>query len=145
MNIEIHPIGYVETEDSKVPRHWSVSDREGRLVVDEAYAGGLSDVKPGQRIVVIFYFHGSPRFESIYLKQKPPHRDHTIGVFSTCSPIRPNRVGMSVVEVIDIKGNVLRVRGIDMINGTPILDIKPFIGDRMDCPSNDGHRRPGTP
>jgi tRNA-Thr(GGU) m(6)t(6)A37 methyltransferase TsaA len=125
--ISLRFIGRVETGAREVPRHWSRSDVEGRLVIDKKYQNGLTDIKPGQRIVVIFYFHRSPVFSPDFLKQKPPHDTKTKGVFSICSPVRPNPLGLSVLEVLSIKDNQIAVKGIDMIDGTPILDIKPHI------------------
>ena len=119
-----------------MPRSFRVSDVEGTLEIRAAYREGLADVEPGQRIVVIFNFHESPAFTQDLLRQTPPHRRHlssredgSMGVFSICSPVRPNPVGMSIVEVLDVEGTILRVRGLDMKDGTPILDIKPWLGD----------------
>lgn len=126
MKIELEPIGYVRTDIEKVPRHWTVSDAGGDIVVDERYRAGLKDIRAGQRIVVLFYFHQSPRFTPDLLVQKPRERDELSGVFSICSPVRPNPLGMSVVEVLGIEDCVIRIRGLDMLDGTPVLDIKPF-------------------
>ncbi len=129
----MEPIGFVRTDVEKVPRSWRVSDVEGELVMEEAYEEGLADIELGQRIVVIFNFHESPMFSPRLLRQTPPHlRDanRSMGVFSICSPVRPNPVGMSVLEVLGVKGNVIGVRGLDMRDGTPILDIKPYLEDR---------------
>jgi tRNA (adenine37-N6)-methyltransferase len=127
MKIEFEPVGFVKTEVEKVPRHWTVSNAEGQIVVDDKFVAGLKDVKPGQQIVVIFYFHRSPEFTPDFLIQTPPHLNRQMGVFSICSPVRPNPIGMSVLEVARIEGNVIHVRGIDMIDGTPVLDIKPLV------------------
>jgi len=126
MNIDLKPIGFVQTDVEQVPRHWTVSDVEGRLVIDEAYLEGLRDIEVGQRIVVIFHFHQSQPFSSDFLIQKPPNREERMGVFSICSPIRPNPIGMSVLEVLGVEENVIQVKRLDMIHGTPILDIKPY-------------------
>jgi tRNA-Thr(GGU) m(6)t(6)A37 methyltransferase TsaA len=132
VRIEMDPIGFVRTDAGKVPRSWRVSDVEGALVVDEAYKEGLGDIEPGQRIVVIFNFHESPAFSPDLLRQTPPHRrqgrpgvDRSMGIFSICSPVRPNPIGMSMLEVLGVEGNVVHVSGLDMRDGTPILDIKP--------------------
>ena len=135
MSIELKPIGFVRTDATKVPRHWSVSDVEGMLIIDEEYLEGLKDIEPGQRIVVIFNFHQSPEFASRFLRQTPPHRGKDMGVFSTCSPIRPNPIGMSVLEVLGVEGATIRVKRLDMLEGTPILDIKPYIEDKRDPPA----------
>lgn len=145
MGVEMEAIGFVHTDTVKVPRHWSVSDVEGTLVVDKKYLQGLRDIKPGQRIVVIFHFHRSPKFTSQFLTQTPPHRGKKLGIFSICSPIRPNPIGMSVLGVLDVNGNAIGVKGLDMEDGTPILDIKPHIEDRYSCPSFEGKRHPTTP
>jgi tRNA-Thr(GGU) m(6)t(6)A37 methyltransferase TsaA len=98
----------------------------GRLIIDEIYREGLRDIEAGQRIVVIFHFHQSPPFSADLLVQKPPNREEKMGVFSICSPIRPNPIGMSVLEVLGVEENVIQVKRLDMIDGTPILDIKPY-------------------
>ncbi len=141
----MEPIGFVQTDAEKIPRHWSVSDVEGTLVIDEEYLHGLKDIRAGQRIVVIFHFHRSPKFTSQFLSQTPPHRAEQLGVFSICSPIRPNPIGMSVLEVSGREGNVIYVKGLDMVDGTPILDIKPHVEDKRSCPSFEGKRRLTTP
>ena len=127
MKIEMKPIGFVQTDAEKVPRHWTVSDLKGSLVIDEKYIDGLKDIKPGQNIVVIFYFHKCSEFTPQLLIQRPPNRKEKVGVFSICSPIRPNPIGMSVLEVLDIKSNIIYVKGLDMLKGTPVLDIKPHM------------------
>jgi tRNA-Thr(GGU) m(6)t(6)A37 methyltransferase TsaA len=127
MRIEMKPIGFVSTDAESVPRHWSISDVKGTLVIDESYIEGLKDIRAEQRIVVIFQFHKSPEFAPRFLIQKPPHRNRKVGVFSTCSPIRPNPIGMSVLEVVSVQKNRVYVKGLDMLDGTPILDIKPHM------------------
>ena len=145
MSIKMQPIGFVHTDAQHVPRHWTVSDVKGRLVIDERYQQGLKDIAKDQRIVVIFHFHRSPEFTSEFLRQMPPNRKEELGVFSICSPRRPNPIGMSVLKVLEVLGNVIYVQGLDMVDGTPILDIKPYIEDRRSCPSFEGKRRPDTP
>ena len=127
MTIELKPIGFVEHKAASVPRHYSVSTVEGRLVIDPRYQEGLRDIQPGQRLVVLFHFDRSPGFTLDRLRQKPPHVDKKLGVFSICSPIRPNPLGLSVLEVLEVQGNVILAKGLDMLDGTPILDLKPFV------------------
>ena len=142
MSIKMKPIGFVHTNAKKISRHWAVSDVQGTLVIDERYLEGLKDIRAGQRIVVIFYFHRSPEFDASHLTRTPRHRKKPLGVFSICSPVRPNPIGMSILEVLGVKDNVIHVKGLDMLDGTPVLDIKPCILDKHDCPSFDGERRP---
>ena len=127
MDIGLRTIGLVRTDAEKLPRHWSVSDAEGTLAIDEEYLEGLRDIKPGQRIIVIFHFHRSPEFSPELLRQTSGHHGREMGVFSLCSPIRPNPVGMSVLEVLGIRDANIDVRRLDMMDGTPILDIKPHV------------------
>ena len=131
------PIGTAYTEAEKVPRHWTVSDTEGRLVIDEKFTKGLKDIQAGQQIVVLFHFHKSPPFSPEYLIQTPPHKGKEMGVFSICSPKRTNPIGLSVLDVIEINRNIIHVKRIDMINETPILDIKPYVKDEETCPSSE--------
>jgi tRNA-Thr(GGU) m(6)t(6)A37 methyltransferase TsaA len=128
--ILLKPIGWVRTKAARVPRNWWLSDVEGTLEINPALGEGLHDIHPGQRLLVLFHFHQSPAFSPDKLVQKPPHRDRPMGIFSICSPIRPNPIGLSVVEVLEVNGSDLRVRGLDMIDGTPILDLKPDFRER---------------
>lgn len=130
MDIEFKPIGFARVEVAELPRHWNVSDVEGSLVISDEHVEGLGDIEPGERIVVIFNFHQSPRFGPELLRQTPPHTGKLTGIFSICSPVRPNPIGMSVLEVLRVEGGNVRVRGLDMLDGTPILDIKPQIEDK---------------
>ncbi|MFP3946809.1 MAG: tRNA (N6-threonylcarbamoyladenosine(37)-N6)-methyltransferase TrmO [Archaeoglobaceae archaeon] len=127
ISIELRPIGYVRTDAKEVPRHWRMSDVEGELVINEEYKEGMKDIKPGERIVVIFHFHKSPEYKPSFLRQTPPHKDREYGVFSICSPMRPNPIGLSIVEVLEVKDKIIYVKGLDMLDGTPILDIKPDV------------------
>ena len=137
MKIELTPIGFVKTDAEKVPRHWTVSDVEGSIVIDEQYREGIKDIKAGERIVVLFYFHQSPRFTPDLLVQKPRHHNEQLGVFSICSPVRPNPIGMSVVEVLGVDGCIIHIKGLDMIDGTPVLDIKPVTEKENICGPNE--------
>lgn len=120
-------IGYVKTEAESVPRHWTVSQVEGEIIINPEYKEGLRDIKVGDKIIVIFCFHKSPPFTPDKLIQKPPHQDERKGVFSTCSPHRPNPIGLSVLDVLGVHENIIKVKGLDMFDGTPVLDIKPYI------------------
>jgi tRNA-Thr(GGU) m(6)t(6)A37 methyltransferase TsaA len=126
--IELEPIGTVRTETSAVPNSWTISDVKGELVIDKKYIQGIKDIHPGEKIVVIFNFHRSRPFSPEDLAQHPQgdRSRPKKGVFSICSPYRPNPIGMSVLTVTAVRGNIIAVKGLDMIDGTPILDIKPF-------------------
>lgn len=138
MDLVITPIGIIRTSASNIPRHWSLSEVEGTMEINQKYLKGIKDIRCGQKIIVLFYFHKSPKFSEHFLIQTPPHRGKSMGVFSICSPRRPNPIGLSVVKVIDVRNNRIDIRGIDMLDGTPILDIKPYISEKKDCPSYKG-------
>jgi len=127
----LRPIGVVHSpfrvrEDVDPRRNFrpnGFSDIRGELEVDPAYAAGLKDIGGFSHLVVIFAFHKSG---SGHLLVKPPFETRRRGVFSTRSPHRPNPIGMTVVRLLGRRGNVLMVSGLDMLEGTPILDIKPY-------------------
>jgi len=130
MEITMKPIGTVHTDALSVPNHWTVSNVEGTLIIDEFYREGLRGIEPGDRIVVIFHFHKSRPFTPQDLTQHP-RGDVTRekrGVFDICSPVRPNPIGMSVLTVTGINEAIISVKGLDMLDGTVILDIKPYHG-----------------
>ncbi len=120
---EFSPIGYVHTEEKTIPRFYSISDVEGSLEIDARFLDGLQEIKPGDRIIVVFIFHRSPPFGNEHLRVTPPSRSSPRGVFSTRSPVRPNPIGIS--ELLGIQESSIQVKGLDMIDGSPILDIKP--------------------
>jgi len=135
MQIIMEPIGFVHTKEGDVPRHWSLSDLEGTLEIDKKYMEGLKDIKKGEKIILLFNFDRSAEFSTSFLTQRPPNGKEKRGVFSICSPKRPNPLGLSVLDVLDICENIIKVKGVDMLDRTPILDIKPFIKDKHGCPS----------
>jgi tRNA (adenine37-N6)-methyltransferase len=127
MSLELIPIGFVRTDARELPRHWSVSDVEGTLFIDQEYSQGLRGIDVGQRIVVTFHFHRSPGFSPELLRQTSGQTGRETGVFDTCSPVRPNPIGMSVLEVLGVRGASIDVKRLDRLDGTPLLDIKPHV------------------
>lgn len=129
--IRFRPVGTVHSpfktrEDIDPRRNFrpnGFSDVRGEIEVDSAYAAGLKDIAGFSHLIVIFAFH---RSGSGHLLVKPPFERRRRGVFSTRSPHRPNPIGMTVVRLIGRRGNTLEVSGIDMLEGTPVLDIKPY-------------------
>lgn len=127
MTFTFIPIGTVHHFSKEIPKHWTESDLEGELELMHRYQEGLSDIRPGQQIAVLFCFHKSPEFSNAHLQQKERGSGPIKGIFSLCSPIRPNPIGHSVLTVLSVDGCRIRVKGLDMNDGTPILDIKPYI------------------
>jgi len=96
----------------------------GTVIVDEQYAEGLSDLEGFSHIYLLYEFHKAPRTE---LKVVPFMDDKTRGVYATRSPLRPNHIGLSIVELVTRNGTELTIRGVDVLDQTPLLDIKPYI------------------
>ncbi len=102
----------------------AAANTEGEVVVENRYEEGLQDIEGFSHIYLIYSFH---RAERIEMKVIPFMDSIPRGVFATRSPLRPNHIGLSLVELIERKGNVLRIRGVDVLDNTPLLDIKPYI------------------
>jgi tRNA-Thr(GGU) m(6)t(6)A37 methyltransferase TsaA len=96
---------------------------QGELEIFEEFSDGLQDIDGFSHIIVIFAFHKS-KDRNLYAH--PPFDDRRRGVFSTRSPSRPNPIGLTVLQLIGREKNKLKVRGVDLVEGTPILDIKPY-------------------
>jgi tRNA-Thr(GGU) m(6)t(6)A37 methyltransferase TsaA len=105
---------------------------EGRMVLDERFTEGLRDLDGFSHIYLVYHFHKASRTEL----QVIPYMDTVKrGVFATRSPLRPAHIGISVVELVNVSGNVLTVRGLDILDGTPLIDIKPYM-PQFDCWQN---------
>jgi tRNA-Thr(GGU) m(6)t(6)A37 methyltransferase TsaA len=99
-------------------------DAEGTLEVDSDLEAGLADIEGFSHLFVLWVFDRSERSE---LLGTPPTDDRPHGVFATRSPYRPNPIGLTVVRLLRREGGRLYVKGVDMLDGTPILDIKPYL------------------
>lgn len=125
--IEFEPIGYVESpfdDPSAVPRpaHDPV-EASGTVVVEEAFEAGLLGLEEFSHIVLVSHLH---RTDDVRLRVRPKGQGPEYGIFATSGTVRPNPIGLSVVELDDVDGNRLSVTRLDLVDGTPILDIKPF-------------------
>ncbi len=124
---QLRPIGtihspYKSTEE--VRERMKSGDDISEIEVFRKFEQGLQDVEGFSHIVVIFWFHRSQGYD---LLVKPPGEESLRGVFATRSPRRPCPLGLTVVELVAREGNVLKVKGLDAVDGTPVLDIKPYI------------------
>jgi tRNA-Thr(GGU) m(6)t(6)A37 methyltransferase TsaA len=128
MTISMQPIGYVRSpyrDTHEIPKGLGATHRaEGVLELKEEFEPGLKDIEGFSHLFIIWAFD---RSEGFTLLVTPPSDDRPHGVFTTRSPRRPNPIGLTVVELLAREGPVLRVRGIDMLDGTAILDIKPYL------------------
>jgi tRNA (adenine37-N6)-methyltransferase len=120
----LRAIGYVENEFDEPTTPSEIRSVESRIVLELSLVEGLKGLELGQQIMVVFYFHRSQGFDLLQHPRGDQSRPKR-GVFALRSPNRPNPIGVTVVDLISVEGNVLRVRGLDAINGTPVLDLKP--------------------
>ncbi|MBN1107484.1 MAG: SAM-dependent methyltransferase [Bacteroidales bacterium] len=123
MQIEI--IGYIRNGwDEAEPGSAELIKKEiSEVEILDNYTDGLYKIENFPDLNIFFYFHRSDGYELQTTARSGDFR----GVFSTCSPRRPSLIGMTSVRLVERKGNILRVTGLDAINGTPVLDIKPVI------------------
>jgi tRNA-Thr(GGU) m(6)t(6)A37 methyltransferase TsaA len=125
--MRVEPIGIIHTpfkrkKDKSTQRYGSRV--VGTIEVFKKYREGLCDIDGFSHIVLIFKFHRSRGYR---LKVKPFLDHKQRGLFATRAPRRPNQLGMSIVKLRKRRGNILKVEGVDMLDGTPLLDIKPYI------------------
>jgi tRNA (adenine37-N6)-methyltransferase len=122
------PIGFVSSpyqETAKIPKGLGAKhDAEGVLKILPELEPGLTDIEGFSHLIVLWEFDRSEGFE---LVGTPPSDNRPHGVFTTRSSRRPNPIGLTIVELLRREGPSLHVRGVDMLDGTPILDIKPYL------------------
>jgi tRNA (adenine37-N6)-methyltransferase len=134
---QVHPIGFVHSPFKKAngtpiqPNY--AEGTEGTLEILPEYVEGLSDIEGFERIWLIYYFD---RASKAKLRVVPFRDDTERGIFATRAPCRPNPIGMSVVRLLEIKGNMIRVGQIDILDRTPLLDIKPYVPQYDSFPSS---------
>ncbi len=124
----VSPIGVIHTPYGE-PGETPIQGRRrpegrGEVEVFEEYAAGLQDLDGFSHIILLYYFH---RAGQTALLVKPFLDDVARGVFATRHPRRPNHIGLAVVRLLARRGNFLDVAGVDMFNGTPLVDIKPYV------------------
>jgi tRNA (adenine37-N6)-methyltransferase len=125
----LHPVGYVRsphTEKAQIPKGPGAKhEAEGVVEILPEFERGLQDIEGFSHLYVIWIFDRAEPGDT--LVSKPPTDDRPHGVFATRSPQRPNPLGLSVVELLGRDGNRLRIRGVDMLDGTPVVDVKPYL------------------
>jgi tRNA-Thr(GGU) m(6)t(6)A37 methyltransferase TsaA len=100
------------------------SEIEGWIELHPKYMEGLKDLEGFSHIILLYHFH---QIEKMQLLVHPYLDEDIHGIFATRAPVRPNPIGISIVELIEIKKTVLKIKGVDILNQTPLLDIKPFV------------------
>jgi len=127
--ILVMPIGTIHSpykEPKDMPIQPAFSESRGSIEVSSKYAAGLKDIEGFSHIIILYHFHESRKTK---LLAKPFLDDTLRGVFATRSPHRPNHIGLSVVTLVRRRGNILYIEGPDVLDGTPLLDIKPYVPD----------------
>ena len=124
--IVLKPIGVVKT--TAVGDDVKDKTRISRIIIHNELAEALDGVDGFSHLFVLFWLHKIPDEQRKTLKVHPRGRRDLplVGIFATRSMLRPNPVGLTLVELVKVEGNVLTVRGLDALDGTPVLDIKPF-------------------
>lgn len=126
----LKPIGWIRTPyKEKAPHHGRENDKgDFRLALDPEYGGGLDQLKQFKYIYVITFLHKSGK--KYPLRVSPPWaQGKAVGVFASRSPQRPNPIGLTITRIKKIRGNEIITTGLDLLDGTPLLDIKPYIKD----------------
>lgn len=126
--IKYKPIGIIHSqfkEPKGVPiQPVAAKNIKGTVEIFPEYLKGIKDVEGFSHIILIFHFHLSKGFS---LKVMPYMDDKLRGVFATRAPHRPNPIGFSIVRLIKIEKNILHIQDVDIVDGTPLLDIKPYV------------------
>ncbi|MGI5949408.1 nickel pincer cofactor biosynthesis protein LarC [Peptoniphilus sp.] len=122
------PVGYIKspylTRD-EIPRQSVLSDKSAVIEIEEEFRDGLFNLEIGKYIVILFAFHKSKKNPALIINHK--YTDGTKGIFATRSPNRPNPIGLSICKIIDLNDKSITIEGVDMLDGTPVLDIKPYV------------------
>jgi len=129
MEFIMKPIGVIHspfTEISQTPIQPTRSQASGYVEVFSEFAEGLQDLEDFSHIILLYVFHQS---DSYNLRVKPFLDDRLHGLFATRHPCRPNPIGLSIVKLVRRRDNILDIEGVDMLEGTPLLDIKPYVSD----------------
>jgi tRNA-Thr(GGU) m(6)t(6)A37 methyltransferase TsaA len=133
--ISLEPIGVIHTPHAK-PKGTPIQPAgaagvKGTVEVFEPYGGGLADLDGFSHVILLYHFHLSDGYE---LGVVPFMDSVPRGLFATRAPRRPNPIGLSVVRLDRIEGRILHVEGVDIVDGTPLLDIKPYVPE-FDAPA----------
>lgn len=131
--MEIHPVGIIHSpfatkEESPIQGAFQ-PEAEGTVEVFPKFAPGLKDIETFSHLFLIYHFD---KAGEVILARQTFLDDEPHGVFASRHPCRPNSLGLSVVRLLRREGNILRVSGIDVLDGTPLIDIKPYV-PRFDC------------
>jgi len=125
----MHPIGVIHSpfnDKVQTPIQSSLSEAIGTVEIFSDFVDGLADVEGFSHLILLYVFHCSSGYE---LQVKPFLDNQLRGLFATRHPCRPNPIGMSIVRLLRCRNNTLEIEGVDVLDKTPLLDIKPYIPD----------------
>jgi tRNA-Thr(GGU) m(6)t(6)A37 methyltransferase TsaA len=128
-DLELRPIGTVEsplTDRSQAPKQGKEGSPDAWIVFDDAVLEGLTDTRPGDRVIVLTWLDKGDR-DVLRVHPRDDLSQPQRGVFSTRSSDRPNPIGLHEVEVLAVEGSRVQVRDLEAIDGTPVLDVKPVL------------------
>jgi tRNA-Thr(GGU) m(6)t(6)A37 methyltransferase TsaA len=128
VEMDLRPIGFVRNDITEPKdRDWGSITSE--IVLDQNFEEALSELAEFSHISVVYWMHKTTPAQRLTKKVHPKANKDLplVGVFATCSPARPNPIGVTTVKLLEHRGNVLKVIGLDAIDGTPVLDIKPYM------------------
>jgi len=125
MGLNIQIIGYVYNEWNQAEpfQAGNIMQTVSTIEVKEEFSGALFKIEKFMELNIIWYFHRSNGYDLQTTTRSGEYR----GVFASCSPRRPSAIGLTRVKLLDRNGNILKVSGLDALNGTPVLDIKPYV------------------
>ena len=136
MQINMEPIGFV-SNDVQGKKDVSWGEDVSTIRLNEEYIGGLQGLNDFSHVTIIYYLDRAVFDREKHLKRHPQNREDMplVGIFSQRGKDRPNRIGMTSVQVVEVSEDTLMVKGLDAIDGTPVLDIKPYypVYDRKDA------------
>jgi tRNA-Thr(GGU) m(6)t(6)A37 methyltransferase TsaA len=122
--VTLRPIGRV-SNDIKEHRFGGFADEVSEIILDEEFAPGLEALEDYSHVIVVYLFDRVTGYSITHRPQGNP-KVPVVGIFACRCPNRPNHVGVTTVRLMAIQGNRLKVRGLDVLDGTPVLDIKPY-------------------
>ena len=122
--INLKPIGIVKN-NVKEPRFGNFADEVSEIIIDKKFTGALKGTEDYSHVIIVYWMD---KEKECHLKHHPQGREDIqyIGIFACRCPQRPNRIAFSTVKLLSRKANILKVTGLDIVDGTPILDIKPY-------------------
>lgn len=124
--MELYPIGRIYSsfkQKGDAPHQGRASDAESLIEIFPEYAPGLKNIEEASHLIVLYWGH---RADRKVLQAKPPWGKEIRGVFATRSPNRPNPIAFCVGEILQVEGNQIRVKGLDALDGSPVVDIKVY-------------------